>query len=121
MLAELRERLQAAGRTFESDTDTEVIAALLDSELAAGLEPIKALKATLDQLSGAYALGVLIEGESGLVMGARRGSPLVVGYGDLKTPVAGMKVTGDSATLPSGKVTMRFKKIGGCWVVDGRD
>jgi hypothetical protein len=46
---------------------------------------------------------------------------LVVGYGDLKTPVAGMKVTGDSATLPSGKVTMRFKKIGGCWVVDGRD
>jgi hypothetical protein len=46
---------------------------------------------------------------------------LVVGYGDLKTPVAGMKVTGDTATLPSGKVTMRFKKIGGCWVVDGRD
>jgi len=80
--AELRERLKAAGRTFESDTDTEVIAALLDSELAAGLEPVAALKATLDQLSGAYALGVLVEGEDGLIMGARRGSPLVVGYGD---------------------------------------
>jgi len=80
--AELRERLRAAGRTFESDTDTEVIAALLDSELAAGLPPVEALKATLDQLIGAYALGVLIEGEDGLVMGARRGSPLVVGYGD---------------------------------------
>jgi len=46
---------------------------------------------------------------------------LVVGYGDLKVPAAGMKVTGDAATLPSGKVTMRFKKIGGCWVIDGRD
>jgi len=80
--AELRERLKAAGRTFESDTDTEVIAALLDSELATGLPPIEALKATLDQLSGAYALGVLVAGEAGLVMGARRGSPLVVGYGD---------------------------------------
>jgi len=80
--AELRERLQAAGRTFESDTDTEVITALLDSELATGLAPVAALKATLDQLSGAYALGVLVEGEDGLIMGARRGSPLVVGYGD---------------------------------------
>jgi len=46
---------------------------------------------------------------------------LVVGYGDLKAPAAGMKVTGDTATLPSGKVTMRIKKIGGCWVIDGRD
>ncbi len=80
--AELRERLRAAGRTFESETDSEVIAALLDSELATGLDPVAALKATLDQLSGAYALGVLVEGEEGLIMGARRGSPLVVGYGD---------------------------------------
>ncbi|HKP80212.1 MAG TPA: isomerizing glutamine--fructose-6-phosphate transaminase, partial [Phenylobacterium sp.] len=80
--AELRERLKATGRRFESETDTEVIAALLDSELATGLPPVQAFKATLDQLSGAYALGVLIAGEDELVMGARRGSPLVVGYGD---------------------------------------
>jgi len=46
---------------------------------------------------------------------------LVVGYGDLKVPATGMKVTGDTATLPSGKVTMRFTKVGGCWVIDGRD
>ena len=46
---------------------------------------------------------------------------LVVGYGDLKVPPAAMKVDGDTATLPSGKVTMRFKKIGGCWLIDGRD
>jgi len=80
--AELRERLRQAGHAFESDTDTEVIAALLDSELATGRPPLEALKATLDQLAGAYALAVLIEGEDALVMGARRGSPLVVGYGD---------------------------------------
>ena len=80
--AEIRERLAAAGRRFESDTDTEVIAGLLDSELAAGRGPVEALKATLDQLIGAYALAVLVDGEDSLIMGARRGSPLVVGYGD---------------------------------------
>jgi glucosamine--fructose-6-phosphate aminotransferase (isomerizing) len=79
--AELREALKARGRTFESETDTEVIAQLLDCELD-GRTPLEALKATLDQLKGAYAIGVLVEGEDGLVMGARRGSPLVVGYGD---------------------------------------
>jgi hypothetical protein len=46
---------------------------------------------------------------------------LVVGGGDLKVAPTAMKVAGDTATLPSGKVTMRFKKIAGCWVVDGRD
>ena len=46
---------------------------------------------------------------------------LVVGYGDLKVPPTAMKVAGDTATLPSGKVTMRFKKVAGCWVIDGRD
>ncbi|MEW5684636.1 MAG: glutamine--fructose-6-phosphate transaminase (isomerizing) [Pseudomonadota bacterium] len=80
--AELRERLQGAGREFHSDTDTEVIAALLDSELGMGKPPLEALKATLDQLTGAYALAVLIEGEDAMILGARRGSPLVVGYGD---------------------------------------
>ncbi|HEX5264037.1 MAG TPA: glutamine--fructose-6-phosphate transaminase (isomerizing) [Phenylobacterium sp.] len=79
--AELREALKAKGRTFESDTDTEVIAALIDSELTSGKPPIEALKAALDQLTGAYAIGVLIDGEDELVMGARKGSPLVVGYG----------------------------------------
>ena len=79
--AELREALKAKGRTFESETDTEVIAALIDSELESGKPPVEALKAALDQLSGAYAIGVLIDGESELIMGARKGSPLVIGYG----------------------------------------
>ena len=80
--AELKRELQAKGRTFDSDTDTEVIAHLLNTEPATGKPPLDALKATLDRLTGAYALAVLIDGADELILGARRGSPLVVGYGD---------------------------------------
>ena len=80
--AELKAELIAEGRTFESDTDTEVVAHLIDRGLATGLSPLSAFKQTLDRLSGAYALAVLIEGEGDLVLGARRAMPLVVGYGD---------------------------------------
>jgi glucosamine--fructose-6-phosphate aminotransferase (isomerizing) len=80
--AEIRERLAAAGRSFTSDTDTEVIVGLLDSELAGGKTPLAAPGPTLDQLSGAYALAVLVGGRGPADRGARRGSPLVVGYGD---------------------------------------
>ena len=80
--AELKRGLEAKGRVFESQTDTEVIAQLMDSELASGKAPLEALKATLDQLTGAFALAILLEGETRLILGARRGSPLVVGYGD---------------------------------------
>ena len=80
--AELKAELEAEGRVFESQTDTEVVAHLLDHKLAAGLAPLDAFKATLDRLTGAYALAVLIEGEDELILGARRGSPLVVGWGE---------------------------------------
>jgi glucosamine--fructose-6-phosphate aminotransferase (isomerizing) len=79
--AELKAELKAAGRVFESDTDTEVIAQLIDAELATGLQPLEAFKSALDRLTGAYALAVLIEGADSLILGARRGSPLVVGEG----------------------------------------
>ncbi|KQY35406.1 glucosamine--fructose-6-phosphate aminotransferase [Caulobacter sp. Root1455] len=79
--AELKVELAATGRVFESDTDTEVIAQLIDAELATGLPPLEAFKATLDRLTGAFALAVLIEGADNLILGARRGSPLVVGEG----------------------------------------
>jgi glucosamine--fructose-6-phosphate aminotransferase (isomerizing) len=80
--AQLKAELAAAGHSFESDTDSEVVAHLIEAELGAGLEPVAALKAALDRIEGAYALGVLIRGHDDLIMGARRGSPLVVGYGD---------------------------------------
>jgi glucosamine--fructose-6-phosphate aminotransferase (isomerizing) len=80
--AELKRDLIAAGHHFESDTDTEVIAHLIEAGLVAGLEPLAAFQAALARVEGAYALAVLVRGEDNLVMGARRGSPLVVGYGD---------------------------------------
>ncbi len=79
---ELRDELIAKGHVFASETDSEVVPHLIDQYLTEGLEPIAALKAALDRLKGAYALAILIEGEERMVLGARRGSPLVVGYGD---------------------------------------
>ncbi len=79
--AALKAELIAAGRHFESDTDTEVVAHLIDRELQNGREPVAAFKAALDRLTGAYALVVLVQGEVSLLLGARRGSPRVVGVG----------------------------------------
>ncbi len=80
--AALKAELIAAGRVFSSQTDTEVVAHLLDSELATGLAPLDAFKATLDRLSGAFALCVLISGEDEVILAARNGPPLAVGHGD---------------------------------------
>jgi glucosamine--fructose-6-phosphate aminotransferase (isomerizing) len=80
--AELKAELIAAGRVFSSDTDTEVVAHLLDSELATGLAPLEAFKATLARLSGAFALCVLISGENETILAARNGPPLAIGHGD---------------------------------------
>lgn len=80
--AELKAELAAEGHVFESQTDTEVIAHLLDAELNTGRSPLEAFKITLDRLTGAYALAVLIDGTDDLILGARRGSPLVVGWGE---------------------------------------
>jgi glucosamine--fructose-6-phosphate aminotransferase (isomerizing) len=79
---ELRHELTAAGATFSTETDTEVIAHLVTSELQKGLAPIAAVAAALPRLTGAFALAFLFEGEENLLVGARRGSPLAVGYGD---------------------------------------
>jgi glucosamine--fructose-6-phosphate aminotransferase (isomerizing) len=80
--ADLKAELEAFGNTFESQTDTEVVAHLLDRALGGSNDPVVAFKSVLDRLTGAYALAVLIEGEDGMILGARRGSPLVVGWGE---------------------------------------
>ncbi len=80
--AELKAELQAKGREFSSDTDSEVVAHLLDENLNTGLDPLAAFKATLDRLRGAYALAVLVSGDRQVILGARNGPPLAVGYGD---------------------------------------
>ena len=81
----LREALTARGRKFESDTDTEVIAHLVSERVEAGDSPEDAVKAVLPQLRGAFALAIAFRAHDDMLIGARLGSPLVVGYGDGET------------------------------------
>jgi len=80
--AELRHQLEAKGVRFSTETDTEVIAHLVTEELKRGASPADAVKATLPRLRGAFALAFLFAGEDNLLVGARKGSPLAVGFGD---------------------------------------
>jgi len=79
--AELKAELIGKGRVFESQTDTEVVAHLMDEELKAIPEPLDAFRAMLSRLRGAYALVMMIEGEPQMILGARSGPALVVGHG----------------------------------------
>ncbi len=79
---ELREELQARGRSFTSETDTEVVAHLVSEQIEAGKSPEEAVKAVLPRLRGAFALAILFKNHDDMLIGARLGSPLVVGYGD---------------------------------------
>ena len=78
----LRAEVQAAGRSFSSDTDSEAVAHLLDMALQDGAAPKDALLSVLDRLEGAFALAAVIEGEDQLLLGARRGAPLIAATGD---------------------------------------
>ena len=78
----LRDMLIAEGREFLSQTDTEVVAHLIAREIEAGSEPKEALAAVLPQLHGAFALGVMVRTHPDLLLGARLGAPLTVGYGE---------------------------------------
>jgi glutamine---fructose-6-phosphate transaminase (isomerizing) len=80
--AELRRELEDHGVKFSTDTDTEVIAHLVTDKLSRGASPVDAVKATLPQLRGAFALAFLFAGEDNLLIGARKGSPLAVGFGE---------------------------------------
>jgi glutamine---fructose-6-phosphate transaminase (isomerizing) len=77
----LRAELQARGHVFTSDTDTEVMAALIDERLGQGLTLREAVLTTVRELEGAYAIAVISREEPGRVVGARRGAPLLVGVG----------------------------------------
>jgi glutamine---fructose-6-phosphate transaminase (isomerizing) len=82
---QLREALTARGRTFESDTDTEVVAHLVSELVEGGTDPVEAVKAVLPQLRGAFALAIAFRSHPEMLIGARLGSPLVVGYGEGET------------------------------------
>jgi glucosamine--fructose-6-phosphate aminotransferase (isomerizing) len=78
---ELREALEKKGARFSTETDTEVVAHLVTAELKSGKKPVAAVAASLPQIRGAFALAFLFEGEEDLLIGARRGSPLAIGFG----------------------------------------
>ncbi|MEE8370816.1 MAG: glutamine--fructose-6-phosphate aminotransferase, partial [Sphingomonadales bacterium] len=82
---ELKAELEAVGHVFETETDTETVAQLIAMHLKAGAPPRQAVRQALDRIEGAFALAIIIEDAEGLMFGARRGSPLVVGFGDGET------------------------------------
>ncbi|MBE1723313.1 glutamine--fructose-6-phosphate transaminase (isomerizing) [Bombella apis] len=80
--SDLKKTLEAGGRTFETETDSEAVAHLLDEHIQNGLPPKEAAFATIRQLQGAYAIAMIFEGHDNLLIGARHGAPLAIGYGE---------------------------------------
>lgn len=112
---ELRAELAAKGRVFESETDTEIVAHLLSVEVEAGAEPVEAVRAVLPRLRGAFALAIAFRRHPDLLIGARLGSPLVVGYGE--DAQAGEMYLGSDA-LALAPLTQRIAYLEeGDWVV----
>ena len=112
---ELREELEGNGAAFATETDTEVIAHLVNDGLRKGSSPIDAVKAALPRLRGAFALAFLFDGEDDLLIGARRGSPLAVGYGEGE-----MFVGSDAIALAPFTDSVSYLEDGD-WVVVRRD
>jgi glucosamine--fructose-6-phosphate aminotransferase (isomerizing) len=108
---ELREALEAKGTVFRTETDTEIVLHLVDSYLARGVGPVEAVKATLSQLRGAFALGFIFAGEHDLMIGARNGPPLAIGYGEGE-----MYLGSDSIALGPFTDTISYLEDGD-WVV----
>ncbi|MEP7221369.1 MAG: glutamine--fructose-6-phosphate transaminase (isomerizing) [Novosphingobium sp.] len=111
----LREALTARGRTFESDTDTEVVAHLVSELVESGLSPQDAVKQALPQLRGAFALAIAFREYPDMLIGARLGSPLVVGFGDGETYLG-------SDALALAPLTQKIAYLDeGDWVVITRE
>lgn len=79
---ELRDELNAAGRVFESETDTEVIVQMVSMQVENGATPQQAVSRTLKRLKGIFSLAFIFAGREDLLIGARRGTPLAVGFGN---------------------------------------
>ncbi len=111
----LREELVARGRVFTSETDTEVVAHLISEKVEGGMDPVAAVREVLPRLHGAFALAILFRQHPDLLIGARLGSPLVVGHGD------GEMYLGSDA-LALAPLTQRIAYLDeGDWVVLTRD
>ena len=111
----LREEMQAEGRTFQSQTDSEVVAHLIDHQLKAGKDPKEAVAAVLPRLHCAFAITILFRDFPDLLIGARMGAPLTVGYGEGETYLG-------SDALALAPLTQRIAYLNeGDWAVVTRD
>src|SRR3954471_1063408 len=111
----LRDELIAEGRRFESETDTEVVAHLVTRELEKGATPEEAVSRTLKRIHGAFSLAILCRRFPDMLIGARLGSPLVVGYGEGETYLG-------SDALALAPLTQRISYLEeGDWVVIRHD
>jgi len=110
--AELRRELEGRGARCTTETDTEVIAHLVTDEMSKGADPVAAVTAALPRLRGAFALAFLFAGEDDLVIGARRGSPLAVGYGDGE-----MYLGSDAIALAPFTSSIAYLEDGDCVIV----
>ncbi|PWC35270.1 glutamine--fructose-6-phosphate transaminase (isomerizing) [Azospirillum sp. TSO22-1] len=113
--AELKAELMQHGRVFESATDTEIIVHLVTHCLEQGMSPVEAFSAALKRFEGAFSLALIFAGEHDLMVGARRGTPLAVGYGEGE-----MYLASDAFAL--APLTNRLAYLeDGDWVVLSRD
>jgi glutamine---fructose-6-phosphate transaminase (isomerizing) len=111
----LRDELIGRGRVFTSETDTEVVAHLVSEKVEQGLDPVAAVREVLPRLHGAFALAILFRDQPDMLIGARLGSPLVVGYGDGETYLG-------SDALALAPLTQRIAYLDeGDWVVCTRE
>ncbi|QQN73116.1 glutamine--fructose-6-phosphate transaminase (isomerizing) [Croceicoccus sp. YJ47] len=107
----LREEMIARGRVFESETDSEVVAHLVSEQVETGASPEDAVREVLPRLRGAFALGIAFRRHPDLIIGARRGSPLVLGHGEGETYLG-------SDALALAPLTQRISYLEeGDWVV----
>ena len=110
--SELRRELEGKGAKFATETDSEVVAHLVSEELKHGLSPVEAVKAALPRLRGAFALAFLFAGEENLLIGARKGSPLAIGFGD-----GAMYIGSDAIALAPFTDTVSYLEDGDCAVI----
>ncbi|GGH16902.1 glutamine--fructose-6-phosphate aminotransferase [isomerizing] [Alsobacter metallidurans] len=112
---ELRAELEADGVRFESETDTEVVAQYVTREMRRTNDPVAAVAASLRRFRGAFALGFVFDGQEDLLIGARRGAPLAIGWGEGE-----MYLGSDALALAPFTDTITYLEEGD-WVVLRRD
>ncbi|HEV2078871.1 MAG TPA: glutamine--fructose-6-phosphate transaminase (isomerizing) [Allosphingosinicella sp.] len=111
----LGEEMKALGRTFQSETDSEVVAHLVSNELQKGSSPQEAVAAVLPRLEGAFAISIMFRDHPDLLIGARMGAPLTIGYGDGETYLG-------SDALALAPLTQKIAYLNeGDWAVITRD